>query len=67
VIKATVSGQRCTPAFQPRYLADALRAFAGRNVRLALRLGVRQSSVITSVDPDSTGAELSYVLMPKRP
>ncbi|GAA2817868.1 DNA polymerase III subunit beta [Saccharopolyspora taberi] len=63
-VKATVRGDRFGPAYQPRYLADALAAFAGRTVRLDLRAGQRRSSVISEVEPGP--AELRYVLMPKR-
>ena len=63
-IKATVRGDRFCPAYQPRYLADALAAFAGRAVRLDLRAGHRRSSVISDAEPGT--AELRYVLMPKR-
>ncbi|GAA0541796.1 DNA polymerase-3 subunit beta [Saccharopolyspora erythraea NRRL 2338] len=63
-VKATVTGDRFSPAFQPRYLADALQAFAGRTVRMGLRSGLRRSTVISDVDAPE--ADLRYVLMPKR-
>lgn len=66
-VKATVHGDRFTPAYQPRYLIDALQAFAGRQtLRLSLRSGARRSSVFSAVEPDPHGVDLRYVLMPKR-
>lgn len=76
-VKATVSGDRVTLAFQPRYLADALQAFGARTVRIGLRSGARHSSVISAAHPDGdlsrqgdsprrSTSTLHYVLMPKR-
>ncbi|MEV0053763.1 DNA polymerase III subunit beta [Saccharopolyspora shandongensis] len=65
-IKATTSGDRITTAYQPRYLSDALQAFGAQTVRIGLRAGNRRSTVITGAEPDPSGAELHYVLMPKR-
>ncbi|MGP4018336.1 DNA polymerase III subunit beta [Saccharopolyspora sp. 5N708] len=64
-VKATVRGDRFTTAYQPRYLADALQAFGARTVRIGLRSGTRRSTVLTGAEPDPTGADLHYVLMPK--
>lgn len=64
-VKAAVDGDRLTLAFQPRYLTDALQAFAGRPVRLALRAGHRKASVFTDAEPDPAGTQLHYVVMPK--
>ncbi len=65
-VKATTSGDRFTTAYQPRYLADALQAFGAQAVRIGLRSETRRSTVITGAEPDPSGAELHYVLMPKR-
>lgn len=62
-MQASVSGDRLAPAYQPRYLADALRAFRGRIIRLSLRSSA-QASVISEVSPG--GVDPRYVLMPKR-
>ncbi|WP_233576333.1 hypothetical protein [Saccharopolyspora rhizosphaerae] len=61
-LKADTSGDRITTAYQPRYLADALKPFGTEEVRLRLRSGVRRSTVITT--PRSP--TLHQVLMPKR-
>jgi DNA polymerase-3 subunit beta len=63
-VKATVSGDRVTTAYQPRYLADALQAFGTQAVRIGLRSGTRRSTVLTTAEPGD--AQLHYVLMPKR-
>jgi len=55
---------RFRTAYQPRYLIDALRGFAGSHVRLALREGQRRASVLSSPDPGVI--DLRYVVMPKR-
>jgi DNA polymerase III subunit beta len=63
-VKATVDGNRITKTFQARYLADALRAFAGRRVELRIQDGLR-STVLTS-PPDDDGVELTYLVVPMR-
>ncbi|GLZ32998.1 DNA polymerase III subunit beta [Lentzea sp. NBRC 105346] len=63
-VKATVEGNRITKTFQARYLADALRAFAGRRVELRIQDGLR-STVLTS-PPDDDGVELTYLVVPMR-
>ncbi|GAA2988363.1 DNA polymerase III subunit beta [Actinokineospora diospyrosa] len=63
-VKTTVSGGRTSPAYQSRYLLDALRPFAGQRVELAIQPGMR-ATVLTAVDPGEV--ELRYILMPMLP
>ncbi|KAA2262252.1 DNA polymerase III subunit beta [Solihabitans fulvus] len=64
-VKATVNGDRATKTFQVRYLADALRAFAGREVRLLMQEGLR--STVLTAEPGDDGVELTYLVVPMRP
>jgi DNA polymerase-3 subunit beta len=64
-VKAAVTG-RLTQHYRVRYLTDALRAFDGRAVRLAVKTGLR-STVLTAVEPDADALELTYVVMPILP
>ncbi|HEX3647894.1 MAG TPA: DNA polymerase III subunit beta, partial [Pseudonocardiaceae bacterium] len=61
-VKATVTGG-LTQTFRVRYLVDTLRVFAGGQVRLAIRSGLRATR-LTAVEPDPTGLALTYVVMP---
>ncbi|MFS8100965.1 DNA polymerase III subunit beta [Lentzea alba] len=63
-VKATVEGDRVTKTFQARYLADALKAFAGRRIELKIQDGLR-STVLTST-PGEDGVELTYLVVPLR-
>ncbi|SDH24143.1 DNA polymerase-3 subunit beta [Lentzea fradiae] len=63
-VKATVEGDRLTKTFQARYLADALKAFAGRRIELKIQDGLR-STVLTS-PPGEDGVELTYLVVPMR-
>ncbi|WP_434451701.1 DNA polymerase III subunit beta [Lentzea sp. E54] len=63
-VKATVEGDRLTKTFQARYLADALKAFAGRRIELRIQDGLR-STVLTS-PPGEDGVELTYLVVPMR-
>jgi len=63
-VKATVEGDRLTKTFQARYLADALKAFAGRRIELRIQHGLR-STVLTST-PGEDGVELTYLVVPVR-
>ncbi|ANZ36837.1 DNA polymerase III subunit beta [Lentzea guizhouensis] len=63
-VKATVEGNRLTKTFQARYLADALKAFAGRRIELRIQDGLR-STVLTS-PPGEDGVELTYLVVPMR-
>lgn len=60
-VKADVLGGRTGPSFQARFLADALRSFAGRRVRLELQPGMRA----TTFSAEDTS--LRYVVMPMLP
>ncbi|WP_026422909.1 DNA polymerase III subunit beta [Actinokineospora inagensis] len=62
-VKATTVG-RTSPSYQARYLADALRPFAGQEVDLAIQPGMR-ATVVTAVEPGEV--ELRYILMPMLP
>jgi DNA polymerase III subunit beta len=63
-VKATVDGGRTPQAYQARFLADALRAFGGRRVRMEIQPGMR-ATVFSSVEEDALG--LRYVVMPMLP
>jgi DNA polymerase-3 subunit beta len=63
-VKADVEGDRLTKTFQARYLADALKAFAGRRIELKIQDGLR-STVLTST-PGEDGVELTYLVVPMR-
>ena len=63
-VKATVDGGRTPQAYQARFLADALRAFAGRRVRMEIQPGMR-ATVFRAVEGDALG--LRYVVMPMLP
>ncbi|MFD4673889.1 DNA polymerase III subunit beta [Lentzea sp. NPDC058450] len=63
-VKATVEGDHLTKTFQARYLADALKAFAGRRIELKIQDGLR-STVLTS-EPGEDGVELTYLVVPMR-
>ncbi|MBM7771377.1 DNA polymerase-3 subunit beta [Actinokineospora baliensis] len=63
-VKATPTGGRTSPSYQSRYLVDALRPFAGRQVELAIQPGMR-ATVVTAVEAEEV--ELRYILMPMLP
>jgi DNA polymerase III subunit beta len=63
-VKATIDGGRTPQAYQARFLTDALRAFAGRTVRMEIQPGMR-ATVFSSVEEDALG--LRYVVMPMLP
>jgi DNA polymerase-3 subunit beta len=63
-LKAQVSGGRTSPSFQARYLLDALAAFAGERVTLAIQPGMR-ACILRAVEPGEV--ELTYYLMPMLP
>ncbi|RSM39633.1 DNA polymerase III subunit beta [Amycolatopsis balhimycina DSM 5908] len=60
-LKAEISGGRTSPSFQARYLLDALAAFAGERVTLAIQPGMR-ACVLRAAEPGEV--ELTYYLMP---
>lgn len=60
-LKADVSGGRTSPSFQARYLLDALAAFAGERVVLAIQPGMR-ACILRAAEPGEV--ELTYYLMP---
>jgi DNA polymerase-3 subunit beta len=64
-VKASVTG-RLTQTYRVRYLADALRVFNGRTVRIALRNGLK-STRLTALEPDAEDLTLTYVVMPILP
>jgi DNA polymerase-3 subunit beta len=63
-IKATVDGGRSGQAYQARFLTDALRCFAGQQVRMEIQPGMR-ATVFSAVDP--TEPSVRYVVMPMLP
>jgi DNA polymerase-3 subunit beta len=62
-VKATVHGGRTGQAFQARYLTDALRPFAGGQVRLSIQPGMR-ASIFSAPEPEEV--HLRYIVMPMR-
>ncbi|AHH93678.1 DNA polymerase III subunit beta [Kutzneria viridogrisea] len=60
-VKAEVTGGRMTPAYQVRYLSDALKAFAGDRVRIGVPSGLR-GTLFSSLDD-----RLRYLVVPIRP
>jgi DNA polymerase-3 subunit beta len=60
LVKASTTGGRPTPAYQLRYLSDALKAFAGQQVTLAVQPG-RRGTMLTS------DGRLQYLVVPIRP
>ncbi|HVV20708.1 MAG TPA: DNA polymerase III subunit beta [Pseudonocardiaceae bacterium] len=64
-VKATVTG-RLTQHYRVRYLADALKVFAGQRVSVDIKGGMK-STVLTAAEPDTDGLELHYVVMPILP
>jgi DNA polymerase-3 subunit beta len=60
-LKADVLGGRTSPSFQARYLLDALQAFAGEEVVLAIQPGMR-ACILRAAEPGEV--ELTYYLMP---
>ena len=60
LVKAEVTGGRPSPAYQVRYLTDALKAFAGKQVTLAVQPGYRGT-----VFSDHSG-RLQYLVVPIR-
>jgi DNA polymerase III subunit beta len=64
-VKATVTGQ-VTQHYRVRYLADALRVFAGQRIAVDIKTGMR-STVLTAVEPAEDGLVLNYVVMPILP
>ncbi|GAA1339021.1 hypothetical protein [Saccharothrix algeriensis] len=63
-VRAVVGGDRITKTFQAGYLADALKAFSGRQVELRIQDGLR-STVLTG-RPGDDGVELKYLVAPLR-
>ncbi|TCO64310.1 DNA polymerase III subunit beta [Actinocrispum wychmicini] len=64
-VKADVDGGRTSPSFQSRFLLDALRPFAGGQVRVAIQPGMR-ATIFSSPDPDNP-VDLRYMVAPMRP
>ncbi|HWC79728.1 MAG TPA: DNA polymerase III subunit beta [Pseudonocardiaceae bacterium] len=62
-VKAETTG-RLTQTYRARYLLDALRAFGSREIRVALKQGLK-STVFTPVG--EAGLRLRYVVMPILP
>jgi len=62
MVKAEVEGSRVSPAYQVRYLADVLKAFAGQRIRLGVQAGYR-GSLFTAAHSES----LRYLVVPIRP
>jgi DNA polymerase-3 subunit beta len=58
-VKAEITGGRPTPAYQLRYLSDALKAFAGQQVTLSIQPG-RRGTMFTS------DGRLQYLVVPIR-
>jgi DNA polymerase III subunit beta len=63
-VKATIDGGRTGQAYQARFLTDALRCFAGQQVRMEIQPGMR-ATVFSSVEP--TEPAIRYVVMPMLP
>jgi DNA polymerase III subunit beta len=63
-VKATVDGGRTGQAYQSRFLTDALRCFAGRQVRVEVQPGMR-ATVFSAVEPAEPAVR--YVVMPMLP
>ncbi|WP_424183922.1 DNA polymerase III subunit beta [Actinokineospora sp. G85] len=63
-LKATPTGGRTSPAYQSRYLVDALRPFAGGPVTLAIQPGMR-ATILTAPEPGEV--KITYILVPIRP
>lgn len=63
-VKSTVDGGRTAQAYQARFLANALRPFAGARVRMELQPGMR-ATVVSGADPQAV--EVRYVVMPMLP
>ena len=63
-VKATVDGGRTGQAYQSRFLTDALRCFAGQQVRVEIQPGMR-ATVFSAVEP--TAPTVRYVVMPMLP
>jgi DNA polymerase-3 subunit beta len=64
-VKAAVSGDRLVRSYQAPLLADALRAFAGRRVRITLQEGER-ATALTAADPEPAAGDLHYLVVPLR-
>nr|WP_198943636.1 DNA polymerase III subunit beta [Actinokineospora bangkokensis] len=62
-VKATTLGGRTTPAYQSRFLLDALRPFAGTQVRLSIQPGLR-ATTLTAEHPGEV--TIRYILVPIR-
>ncbi|TDV40639.1 DNA polymerase III subunit beta [Actinophytocola oryzae] len=63
-VKSTVEGGRTGQAYQSRFLTDALRCFAGREVRMEIQPGMR-ATVFSSVE--EVEPSVRYVVMPMLP
>jgi DNA polymerase-3 subunit beta len=63
-VKASVDGGRTGQAFQARFLTDALRCFAGQQVRMEIQPGMR-ATVFSAVEPGEPAVR--YVVMPMLP
>lgn len=63
-VKADVTGGRTSPTFQARFLVDAVKAFAGRRVRIELQPGLR-ATIFRSAADDVT--DLRYLVVPILP
>ncbi|MFL6078179.1 MAG: hypothetical protein ACJ73S_32860 [Mycobacteriales bacterium] len=64
-VKAAVSGDRLVRSYQAPLLADALRAFAGRRVRITFQDGER-ATALTAADPEPAAGDLHYLVVPLR-
>ncbi|MCT2582472.1 DNA polymerase III subunit beta [Actinophytocola gossypii] len=63
-VKATVTGDRTSQAYQSRFLTDALRPFLGGPVRVEIQPGMR-ATVFRA--PEPADLDLRYVVMPMLP
>ncbi len=63
-VKATADGGRTGQAYQARFLTDALRCFAGQQVRMEIQPGMR-ATIFSAVEP--TEPSIRYVVMPMLP
>jgi DNA polymerase-3 subunit beta len=63
-VKATIDGGRTGQAYQSRFLTDALRCFAGQQVRMEIQPGMR-ATVFSATEP--TDPTIRYVVMPMLP
>jgi DNA polymerase III subunit beta len=64
-VKAAVSGDRLVRSYLAPLLGDALRAFAGRRVRISLQEGER-ATALTAAGPEPAAGDLHYLVVPLR-